>query len=202
MDCRTFRKHHLAYLDDTLPGELLVSAERHVSECEACAAHDTMVRRSLMLARNLPAIDLSDDFSARLAARLDEVRSGVRHVSMDGVPRDDWAPTRTELLRAVVTSPFATRRRMAAVAAGLLALSYAGGQAIVRANAAREALIAQRAAAKIQTPAAPPVFTPLASPALINAASTGIPVWPAALLADQAPARMVESQFSTASLTR
>ena len=44
MDCRSFRKHHVAYLDDLFPGELLVAAERHVRECAACAAHDTAVR--------------------------------------------------------------------------------------------------------------------------------------------------------------
>lgn len=200
MDCRTFRKHHLAYLDDTLPGELLVSAERHVIECEACAAHDTMVRRSLLLARNLPSIDLSDDFAARLAARLDAVRCGDCDVPLDGVPHDDWAPTRAEMLRAALAGPFANRRR-AAVAAGLLALSYAGGQAIVRARAPHAAALAP-VVATMPEPTAPPVYMPLASPALVTTASTGIPVWPAALLADQAPARMVESQFSVASFTQ
>jgi len=200
MDCRIFRKHHLAYLDDTLPGELLVSAERHVIECEACAAHDTMVRRSLLLARNLPSIGLSDDFAARLAARIDDVRSGARDVPTDGLPLDDWAPTRAEMLRAMIASPFASRRRMAAVAAGLLALSYAGGQAIVGAGA--HDVVLQPIAATAPTLPEPAVFMPLASPALVTSASTGIPVWPAALLADQAPARMVEAQFSVASFTQ
>ena len=38
------------------------------------------------------------------------------------------------------------------------------------------------------------------APALVTSASTGIPVWPAALLADQAPAHLVESQFSVAAI--
>ena len=54
MDCRTFRKHHLAYLDDTLPGDVMARAQCHVLNCDACAAHDTMVRRSLMMVRSLP----------------------------------------------------------------------------------------------------------------------------------------------------
>ena len=200
MDCRTFRKHHLAYLDDTLPGEQIAAAERHVFECAGCAAHDTAVRRSLLLARNLQQVELSSDFAERLAARLAEVRAGQYDVPTDGVPLDDWAPTRAEMLRAVLSDTLGSRRRMAAIAAGLLALSYAGGQAIVRGGASRDVVLPPIAA----TPAKPlpPVFTPLASPALVTSASTGIPVWPAALLADQAPAHLVESQLYVASFTQ
>ncbi len=74
MDCTDFRRHHLAYVDDTLPGDVLVAAERHRVECATCGAHDTLVRRSLLIARNLPSIEPSADFSARLEARLREVR--------------------------------------------------------------------------------------------------------------------------------
>lgn len=70
MDCLEFRRHHLAYVDDTLPGDVLVAVERHRVECAECGAHDTLVRRSLLLARNLPTVELSDDFAARLEARL------------------------------------------------------------------------------------------------------------------------------------
>jgi hypothetical protein len=201
MDCRTFRKHHLAYLDDTLPGEQIAAAERHVFECAGCAAHDTAVRRSLMLARNLPPIEISADFAARLAARLDQVRDGRYEVPTDGLPLDDWAPTRAEMLRAALSDTLGSRRRLAAVAAGLLALSYAGGQAIVRAGAPRDVVLPPVIATAPAKPAAP-VFTPLASPALVTSASTGIPVWPAALLADQAPAHLVESQLYVASFTQ
>ena len=112
MDCRSFRKHHVAYLDDTLPGELLVTAERHVRECAGCASHDTAVRRSLLLARNLPPLEVSDDFAARLAARLDDVRCGRCEVPDDGVVPYDWAPSRAYASgaesRSSVASPAAT----------------------------------------------------------------------------------------------
>ncbi len=75
MDCTEFRRHHLAYVDDTLPGDVLVAAERHRVECAACGAQDTLVRRSLLLARNLPTIEPSADFAARLEARLCAVRA-------------------------------------------------------------------------------------------------------------------------------
>lgn len=83
MDCSDFRQHHLAYVDDTLPGDVLVAAERHRVECAACSAHDTLVRRSLLLARNLPSIEPSPDFTARLEARLREVQIEGRPVQPD-----------------------------------------------------------------------------------------------------------------------
>lgn len=191
MDCRTFRKHHVAYLDDTLPGELLVAAERHVRECAACAEHDTAVRRGLLLARNLPPVELSADFSARLAARLDDVRCGRCQVPDDDVVPFDWAPSRADLLRAALSGPVA-RKRLAAVAAGLLALTYAGRQAAQWSDD-RDVELPPVVASLPETP---PAFLP---PALLTSASTGIPVWPAALLADQTPNRMVDAQLMLAS---
>jgi hypothetical protein len=196
MDCRSFRKHHLAYLDDTLPAVLLVAAERHVRECAGCAEHDTSVRRSLLLARNLPPVALSDDFAERLARRLDDVRCGRCEVPDDAVPFD-WAPSRAELLRAAF-SGVATRRRVAAVAAGLLAMTYAGGRLLDRGTDGRDVELPPVVAA---APApAPPAPLPVVVPAsLLTSASTGIPVWPAALLADQTPTSMVGAQFMLAS---
>jgi len=70
VDCRQFRCDHLEYLDDTLPGDTMRAAQLHVLQCAACASHDTMVRRSLMVARSLPRITPSAGFEAQLAARL------------------------------------------------------------------------------------------------------------------------------------
>lgn len=70
MDCKHFRKLHLAYLDDTLPGTQMAAAQRHVLQCDGCAAHDTLVRRSLMIARSMPAIEPSAAFQRKLRERL------------------------------------------------------------------------------------------------------------------------------------
>ena len=193
MDCRSFRKHHVAYLDDLLPGELLVAAERHVRECVACSAHDTAVRRSLLLVRNLPHIEPSSDFAARLAARIDDVRCGRCEVP-DDVPAD-WAPSRAELLRAMLTAPLSSsagRKGLAAVAAGLLALTYAGD----RYYSWRDGGDVELPPVIASMPETPPVLVP---PMLLTSASTGIPVWPAALLADQTPTNMVDAQLMVAS---
>ena len=190
MDCRSFRKHHVAYLDDTLPGELLVAAERHVRECDSCAEHDTSVRRALLLARNLPPVTVSDDFAARLAARIDDVRCGRCDVPDDDVVPYDWAPSRAELLRSAL-SGMATRRRVAAVAASLLALTYAGNQAFPTGEPAD----AELPPVVATMPEPLPVVIP---PALLTSATTGVPVWPAALLADQTPKSMVDAQLMLA----
>src|SRR5688500_3094334 len=75
MDCRTFRKNHDAFVDDTLPAVEIVAGQRHLLECADCAHYDTTVRRALMVFRNLPTIQPSADFSARLSARLAEPRA-------------------------------------------------------------------------------------------------------------------------------
>jgi hypothetical protein len=197
MDCRSFRNHHVAYLDDTLPGELLIAAERHVRECAACAARDTAVRRGLLLARNLPPIEPSDDFATRLAARLDDVRCGRCQVPDDDVPLD-WSPSRAELLRTALSGTAV--RRAALIAAGLLVLTYAGDHASNwRGGEGADNRDVELPPVVATLPEPLPTLQPLpgiAPPALLTSASTGIPVWPAALLADQAPARFAEASLS------
>ncbi|MEO7520797.1 MAG: hypothetical protein ABIW79_03165, partial [Gemmatimonas sp.] len=81
MDCRSFRKQHLAYLDDTLSGDMMSLAQRHVLVCDGCAAHDTLVRRSLMMARSLPTIEPSSEFQERLRSRLATCRDEPKLVA-------------------------------------------------------------------------------------------------------------------------
>lgn len=199
MDCRSFRKHHLAYLDNTLPGDLLVSAECHVIACEACARHDTAVRRSLLLARNLAPIEPSADFSARLEARLRvECAGGWRAASARG--KDDAYGG--ELARAaLLTRAFSSRTRVAAVAASLLLATYAAGNSLEWGDGAESAAMWHppvMAAAPEPAPA-PAAFV---APDLVTPASTGVSVWPGALLADQMPVQLMAPQFQLTSYGR
>lgn len=86
MDCRTFHHHHLAFVDDTLPGADRELMERHRQQCASCERHDSLVRRGIFLARNIPLIEPSPDFSVRLQSRLKGVRQDRRPVmlSLDG----------------------------------------------------------------------------------------------------------------------
>ena len=75
MNCREFRRKHDAYVDDTLSGVDIEGMERHLRLCEQCAALDTRIRRSLLLARNLPTIQPSAAFGERLQMRLAQERA-------------------------------------------------------------------------------------------------------------------------------
>lgn len=76
MDCRKFRKQHLAFVDDTLPGVDVVRMQLHLTECESCATWDHMVRRSLLVVRNhVRDIAPSEGFRSRLDERLAQERA-------------------------------------------------------------------------------------------------------------------------------
>ena len=73
MNCREFQAQHCAFVDDTLSLADMAEMGNHLEECEACASHDTRVRRSLLVVRNAPQLECSSDFGRRLHARLQEI---------------------------------------------------------------------------------------------------------------------------------
>ena len=75
MNCREFRRKHDAYVDDTLSGVDIEGMGQHLRLCPQCAALDTRIRRSLLLARNLPTIEPSAAFGERLQMRLAQERA-------------------------------------------------------------------------------------------------------------------------------
>ena len=177
MDCRSFRKKHVAFVDDTLPGIDVVSMQRHTLECEACAHHDACVRRSLLLFRNLPTIEPSRDFSARLQARL-----AAETLS---------AASRVPAQRGPGLGTFM------AAAASVVAVGYIAAAAIESSTPVQALALAPVVATR---PA--PAFTPMATPALVTSVSAGMPVWPIMFMAEQAPLHFAETQFTNASLRR
>ena len=172
MDCRFFRRHHVAFVDDILPGVDVVAMEQHRSECPACAQMDAMVRRSLLLAHNLPSIECSADFGARLAQRLEQVRqdqlAGHRHSALARGPG-----LATFLLAASVVM---------AVGASALAFTSDG----VPTDPMLPPVVAS---------APPPTPAPFNSSAVVATASAGIPLWPALFLADELPMQMAQDGF-------
>ena len=79
MDCREFRSKHVAFVDDLLAAVDMDGMRAHLGRCPSCARQDTAVRRSLMLVRNLPSIEPSPEFMARLNARLTELGPTPRY---------------------------------------------------------------------------------------------------------------------------
>jgi anti-sigma factor RsiW len=178
MDCRSFRKQHVAFVDDLLPGEDVVAMKRHLLECERCAAHDARVRRALLVVRNhLPAIEPAPDFYARLRARIDSEK-------------------------ALATRPvFAARGpgigAFMGVAAGLVAIGYVTATSLNWTAPKGEIALTPVVATE---PALPP--SSVANQALVASVSAGMPVWPMVYFAQQAPMRFAQVRFTQASLER
>jgi hypothetical protein len=166
MDCRTFRQHHCAFVDDVLPGADIVAMELHRTECATCGAYDARVRRSLLLVRNVPPVECSADFTERLYRRLQEV--DVERTPTLGAR----GPGRT---------------RVAAAAALLLA---AAGGTYVLAGRAPDDIVLRPVVATTPAPVAP--SDPLVDPVIAASASAGMPMWPALMLADELPMRVVQ----------
>ena len=171
MDCRTFQKHHVAFIDDTLSAVDMLEMQIHVAECESCARHDASERRALLLFRNLPRVEPSANFQSRLDSRLREARLSMK-------------PTRAPL-------PY----RNFAFAAALALL--AGVWAAASFSEITDPIILSPVVATIPEPA-----SPLANPALVASVSTGLPVWPVALLAEQAPVHFANAEFQLTSFNR
>ena len=181
MDCKHFRKQHLAYLDDTMSGDEMAVAQQHVMVCDGCAAHDTLVRRSLMVARSMPMLEPSADFQARLRARLAECR-------------DECRDERAALLTAPRSAPARNTRVVLAVAASAMIGAFVWqGWSPAAPELSMQPVIAS-------TPTMPtPV--PYVTPELMQAMATGNPVWPAAMLIEDAPTHFVRSEFTLATFS-
>lgn len=170
MDCRTFRRKHLAFVDDTLPGVELVEMARHCSECVACSRLDSDVRRSLLLIRNnLPTIQPSAEFSRRLARRLEAERQ------RNTIP--------VPLFRGPGVAGFLTMS-LGVVAIGVLAVGVMERPADRR-IARLEGVVVRPTAAEL----APELAMPVAPPAFVASVSTGMAVWPALLMMEEAQSR-------------
>lgn len=191
MDCKHFRKHHLAYLDDTLPGDLMAEAQRHVLVCDGCAAHDALVRRSLMVARNmapaLSSIEPSAEFQTRLRARLAECRA-ERQAAVAGSLGDPMMPP---VAHNRFVSPSRTMLAMAASAL-IGALAFQAFRQETVPTLAMQPVMAM--------PPAPVARAPYITPALMQAMATGNPVWPATMIVEEAPAGFVNAQYRFAEL--
>jgi hypothetical protein len=222
MDCGTFRENHGALLDESVSNAELAELRRHLDECAACAAHDTAVRRALLLFRNMPSIEPSSDFSLRLHERLRRIRAesvwtpaqaGHRHAY-----RGPGAGTFAGLAAGVIAAGYLIVAASSwAPAAGPLALAPvvsvapatdpAADQATVMANAVANA-VANTAASDLADPGresdsgAIASLAGLAPPAFIAPVPAGSPVWPATVLEARAPARLATMQIKLTSLGR
>jgi len=171
MNCREFRRKHDAYVDDTLSGIDLEAMGRHLRFCDACAQLDTRIRRSLLIARNLPTIELSATFNDRLQLRLAQERA----LRAAGQPLEDRTMTMRHRI-PLTTGIYVALAAGVAMAAGLMLTVTLG-------SGANETI---RFAPVVAT-APEPELSPLATPAMVASMPAGMPIWPAVFVAQQAP---------------
>lgn len=177
MHCREFRSKHVAFVDDLLPAVEMAAMRRHLDACSGCGRQDSQIRRSLLLVRNLRPIEASPEFMQRLNARLE---------SMGPVSREDVVHSRASL---------ASTASIAMLAAGLVAIAYLAVETNNYFAQPGELSRSARAVAVAQ----PMLFdapSPITNAALVAAVPTGIPVWPAVLMAGQSPMRFANMEFS------
>ena len=70
LTCQDLLDGHADFLDGSLPTREARRFEMHLQLCQSCQRYDRVVRRGLLLARNLPEIQPSDHFHEKLQARL------------------------------------------------------------------------------------------------------------------------------------
>jgi anti-sigma factor RsiW len=184
MDCREFRSKHVAYVDDLLAAIDMEGMRAHLGRCPSCARQDTAVRRSLMLVHNLPTIEPSAEFMTRLNARLTEIGPSAR-----------CAP------RSSLFSTMSALGTFAAVAAGIGVVAVLSMRVTHYGAVAPTQIAAAPIAAADSLPdltfsnISAPEITPLANAAYVAAVPTGIPIWPAVLMAGETPIRFATMEL-------
>lgn len=164
MNCSEFRKQHCAFVDDTLPGVEIVRMQHHLGECSECTELDTRIRRSLMIARNIPSIQLSDDFGMRLEAKLQRCRD---------LPESEACAN----FRAVASiGAIASVLMLGYVATSLYNASHLPELSLPPVVAMAEAPQNDEIHAIV--------------PSLVASVSAGMPIWPVALFAEQVSIHM------------
>ena len=176
MNCREFRAQHCAFVDDTLCVAEMAAMRGHLEQCPSCARHDTRIRRSLLLVRNAACVECSPDFNDRLQARLREIGPIDRH----GRP---------------ATVGYSLVARFTALAAGLVAVT---GIAAYATGSIERAVPEVRMAPVVAAAPAPvidPIPLTVTSPEYVASVMSGMPVWPAVLVAGQSSMHSANHDF-------
>jgi anti-sigma factor RsiW len=175
MDCLSFQRRHDAFVDDTLPGVEMAAMREHLTGCVRCARRDADVRRALLLVRNLPQLRVSGGFEDRLRGRI------LAESAMEQPARRARRPVRGIAAAAAV---------VVAIAAGSLSLQ----KRVPLAPVLRPVVVTYSAPA--------PYASDDPAPAYVASMSTGIPMWPALMLAEEGPLLFANGEAQAVSFTR
>lgn len=167
MKCREFRSNHVGFIDDLLPAADMAQMNRHVAVCSACSRLDTRIRRSLLVVRNLPQIQPSAEFFARLSEALKQ------------------AP------------PPERRQRPLAAAAAFTALTAALAAAVYFAMAISPATKSATSASPttVATAATGLAPVPMNEVAIAATVPAGVPVWPAMFMVGELPTHLANAEL-------
>ena len=169
MDCRKYREAHALFVDEKCSALEALEMLSHMRYCEACARHDAVVRRGLLMVRNLPTIEPSAHFRDRLNARL---------------MADARDAARTNKLAARIA-------RYAAIAAMLSGISLALGRAV------RDRFDGEYRMPPVVASATSHEPSPFGTSALVATVPTGMSIWPAIMIASQAPAHFATTELAS-----
>lgn len=173
MDCKAFGRLHSGFLDDTLPGVERAAMREHLSSCERCSRKDAEVRRALLVLKNLPPIEVSDGFQDRLRAR---------------IAAESSAPVRQP------PKPRAEPGLMRWAAAAALLVAVVGVRTWPgRSNDDSPSRLPPVVAS---VPALTDGTMDESAPAYMASMSTGIPMWPTLMLAEEGPLRFAVTEAS------
>lgn len=170
MNCTEFRDRHALYVDLMCSAFEENEMREHAHRCPRCSRHDTVLRRGLLLVRNLPVIEPSRGFQQRLDARL---RATAPEVAFS---------------RARAQPSFGA---FAALAAGVVFITYLATGLLTRGpDPLRMAPVI----------ASLPELEPAqaATPAFVATIPTGMSVWPAIMVASQAQMHFVAAELASA----
>ena len=171
MDCKEFATRHAAFIDDTLPGFQMAVMREHVTACARCSKRDAEIRRSLFVLKNLPPVEVSKGFNDRLRARITAEGPAYQSTRASNAGLTKW------------------------VAAAVMLVVVAGTKGWYD--------YAQLAGAPVRLPAvfasAPVTYEGGVEsvPAYVASMSTGIPMWPALMLAEEGPLRFAGVQTTS-----
>ena len=169
MNCREFKSEHVGFIDDVLSAADMADMRRHLYSCSRCATLDVRIRRSLMVVRNLPQIQASPDFFARLNEALKQAPP----------------PTATRQPPAIAATFFVVSAALAA------AVYFAMAIGVERTKPTGPRAVETTASSASVAPAP----TPISDAALVAAVPAGVPVWPAMFMVGELPMRLANAEL-------
>lgn len=184
MNCRRFRKLHNAFIDGRVSDREAQEIYAHLEVCARCARLNAVIRRGLLVARNLPPVHVSSGFMSRLQARLRG--------------RDDTVDTADDMT---------TGRRALRVGAAILVIGagIAGAHGIERAHRVEDTTPAghtgEVSVPSVASQRAAPATGAEKTPQFGIDLASGIPIWSGVFVAEQAADHLASTELERTDLS-